>query len=144
MNEILMAMVEEAAGNTVGTGIPLDQVISLPATTPEVENDAARLSKLLATDSTESVQTVSVVDSVPNGLRTIGDAILARLDAVGNSYIRNVERTHHLLESPPGNLQLRDLLKLQMEMSAISVEVELVGKGVSKAVQHVDQLSKLQ
>jgi hypothetical protein len=36
------------------------------------------------------------------------------------------------------------MMKLQMDMAVVTLEIEVVGKGVQKAVQHVDTLSKLQ
>ena len=144
MDNMMMAMVAEAAGK----GDMLSaEVIASPAITPEVENDAVRLSNLLSAEpaGTSSSPTSEIkTEAASSTPRTMGDAIIARLEAVGASYKNNVARTHALLDSPPGNLRLTDLLKLQVEMASISIEVELVGKGVSKAVQHIDQLSKLQ
>jgi hypothetical protein len=55
-----------------------------------------------------------------------------------------VEQFHTLLEKSPNSLGLPELLKIQIELGALSLEIDLVGKGVTKATQDVDQLSKLQ
>jgi hypothetical protein len=141
MNEIMLAMLEEAAGKS---GISTE-VMPSPAMTPEVESDAVRLSNLLSAEPVSSPS--SVIKTETNSAastHTLGDVIISRLDVIGTNYKNNVANVHALLEQPPGNLRLTDLLKVQLEMAAVSLEVELVGKSVSKTVQHIDQLSKLQ
>lgn len=119
----------------------------IPLITPEVDAGGSRLTDLL---STQPEQPVTAIDpAVPTtdatgGAHTLGEKILARLDALGTEFRTNLERTHALLDVAPANLSLKDLLKLQIETAQISLEIELVGKGVSKAVQHADQLTRLQ
>ena len=45
---------------------------------------------------------------------------------------------------PMEQVTMADMLRLQVQMLQVSVQVELVGKAISKATQNVDQLSKLQ
>jgi flagellar hook-basal body complex protein FliE len=79
-----------------------------------------------------------------NNMKNLGEVLLKRLDVVGNNFTKSIERTNALLNTLPSDLRVQDVMKLQLEMASVSLEVELVGKGVQKAVQHIDQLTKLQ
>lgn len=146
MQEALSALAQ-AAEAAASTPPEIESSISLPSITPEVEAGGARLSDLL---SNQPEQPVVAIDpavapaDAAGGAHTLGEKILARLDAVGSQFRTNMERTHAMLEAGPANMSLKDLFQLQMEMAQVSLEIELVGKGVSKAVQHVEQLTKLQ
>lgn len=150
MNETLIAAqtVDLKAGSPEEFSDSPDIV---PPTPTSAEQDAGRrLYDLLQTESVEPGATnVSAVSG--SGLRigadstkTLGEAILARLDAVGADYKKNVTRAYAALEKSPRENTVEDLLKMQLDISVVSLEVEVVGKGVQKAVQHIDTLSKLQ
>jgi len=87
---------------------------------------------------------VRLIDASNMELRSMGEVILAKMDNVGKKYTTHVEQFYTLLEKSPNSLGLPELLKIQIELGALSLEVDLVGKGVTKATQDVDQLSKLQ
>lgn len=121
-----------------------DRGVSLPSETFDLTADSARFSELINGQDIQAVGTVQQLDGSSSITRTMGDVILAKLDSVGSKFTTAVEKVHHRLDTMPQTLSLPELLKLQLEVATVSLEVELVGKGVSKAVQHVDQLSKLQ
>lgn len=87
---------------------------------------------------------VRLIDASNMELRSMGEVILAKMDSVGKKFTTNMESIHSLLDKSPNSLSLPDLLKIQIELGALSLEIDLVGKGVTKATQDVDQLSKLQ
>lgn len=121
--------------------------LSVPPVTPEVESGGLRLSELLSNQPEQPVYAidpaVAPLDAT-GGAHTLGEKILARLDAVGLEFRTNMERAHAMLDIGPGKMSLENMLRLQMEMAQVSLEIELVGKGVQKAVQHTEQLTKLQ
>lgn len=119
---------------------------NLPNASPDVLNDGQRFSELLSVGDSVAPVNESLPPIQRSGIytNTLGDAILQRLDALGSSFRAQVERTHAMVEATPNSLSLRDLVKLQLEMASVSLEIEIVGKGVQKAVQHADQLSKIQ
>jgi len=121
-----------------------DQGVVLPLEPFDRQADSTRFSDLMDGSGVEPVGAVQQLDGSTSITRTMGDIILAKLDSVGSKFTTAVEKVHHRLETLPQTLSLPELLKLQIEVATVSLEVELVGKGVSKAVQHVDQLSKLQ
>ena len=140
MKQMILAMINQES--QLSQGLEPNQGVPLPS---QGTGDGAEfLQKLLSEDSVTSVSSVSNINFPDSTKTTMGDAILARLDSIGASYKSAVEKTHNLLDGPPGKLDLQVLLQLEIDMSAVSLQVELVGKGVSKAVQHFDQLTKLQ
>lgn len=143
MEEIGNAIVE-----TMSTDPSIDNdEVFLPEITQQVQQDGIRFSDLVA-NRIEQPQMAATPAVVPANAaidpKSLGDVLLKRLDVVGNNFTKNIQRTHQILDTLPADLRVQDMLRLQLEMSAISLEVELVGKGVQKAVQHVDQLTKLQ
>ena len=146
MQEALSAMAQAAESATAASP-ELDTPIAVPSITSEVDSGGMRLSELLSNQPEQPVYAIDPAVApadTAGGAHTLGEKILARLDAVGLEFRTNMERTHAMLQVGPANMSLHDLFKLQMEMAQVSLEIELVGKGVQKAVQHVEQLTKLQ
>lgn len=128
-----------------------DGNVTLPAATSDDRASGLRLLDMLNLERIEPNTTTpaSLGPSTALGnegptTKTLGDAILARIDAVGANYKQNVNRAYAALEKSPRENTVEDLLKMQLDLAVVSLEVEVVGKGVQKAVQHVDTLSKLQ
>lgn len=143
MAEIGNAVVESMSA---APSIDTDEVF-VPEITQRVQQDGIRFSDLVA-NRIEQPQVVANPAVVPTNSaidpKSLGDVLLKRLDVVGNNFTKNIQRTHQILDTLPSDLRVQDMMRLQLEMASISLEVELVGKGVQKAVQHVDQLTKLQ
>lgn len=150
MNETLivaqtMDMKPEAADSMSG-----DDGLAVPVPSPAEQEGGRRLYDLLQVEPIDPAAPASAAPTGGTGLRlghgrhTLGDAILSRLDAVGADYKQNVARAYAALEKSPRENTVEELLKMQLDISVVSLEVEVVGKGVQKAVQHIDTLSKLQ
>lgn len=140
MNPEINALMTQA--NTFSD--PPDQGVVLPLEPFDRPADSARFSELMAGSGIEPVSGVPQLDGSTSITRTMGDMILAKLDNVGSKFTTAVEKMHHRLDNWTQTQSLPELLKLQIDVAIVGLEVELVGKSVSKAVQHVDQLSKLQ
>lgn len=120
---------------------------TLPVVTPEVEAGGAHLSELLVTPTdgvVYSLDPLPSVQEVGQGNKVMGEVIMAKLDAIGAEYKTNVGHAYEALEKSPQQISLQEMMKLQLDMAVVTLEIEVVGKGVQKAVQHVDTLSKLQ
>lgn len=143
MTEIGNAVVE-----TMSTDPSIDSDEAfVPEITQQVQQDGVRFSDLVANriEPPQVAANPAVVATNPAiDTKSMGDVLLKRLDVVGNNFTKNIQRTHQILDTLPADLRVQDMMRLQLEMASISLEVELVGKGVQKAVQHVDQLTKLQ
>jgi hypothetical protein len=72
------------------------------------------------------------------GTNTLGSAFINVADKVGSDYKQNIQKVYSELESD--TLTTRDLLKIQLDLVVASLEVDVIGKGVQKGVQHVDTL----
>lgn len=126
---------------------PVTSSDSLPAVTPEVEAGGARLSELLgapADGSVYSLEPLQPAQMPGQGNKEMGTILMARLDGIGTEFKTNVGHAYDALEKSPEHFTLREMMKLQLDMAVVTLEIEVVGKGVQKAVQHVDTLSKLQ
>ncbi|HYC37710.1 MAG TPA: type III secretion system inner rod subunit SctI [Usitatibacter sp.] len=80
----------------------------------------------------------------PLAVRTPGDSILEGMKGLGSDFRDTWSAMRTALAQPMDNLTLADMLRLQMQMMQLSVQVEMVGKAISKSTQNIDQLSKLQ
>jgi hypothetical protein len=124
--------------------------ISIPVPSPGDQSSGLNLLEMLKADGIEPV-TGNEINSIeannlsaqPASPNSLGDEILARLDAVGANYKQNVNRAYAALEKSPRENTVQDLLKMQLDIAVVSLEVEVVGKGVQKSVQHIDTLSKM-
>jgi hypothetical protein len=123
---------------------------SIPPVSPSIQNAGLNLLELLNAERIEPVSNDSLTTISSSGLndltttqKSLGDEILARLDAVGADYKANISRAYTTLEKSPRENTVEDLLKMQLDIAVVSLEVEVVGKGVQKSVQHIDTLSKM-
>lgn len=92
----------------------------------------------------EPVRAASGVSSDPAKKVALGDAILRSLDSAGHAYTEGNRSIAEVLDAGGARISGVDLLKIQMEVVKSSIAAELVGKGISMATKHVDQLTKLQ
>jgi hypothetical protein len=89
-----------------------------------------------------------LADPERSGLANLGDAILRKLSDVSRSYREHSVAALKTIEGQasgqPNMKSISELLSLQFQMAEHSLEIEMISKGVSKVVSHVDQLTKLQ
>ncbi len=120
---------------------------SLPAVTPEVQAGSERLSELLdvpAEGVVYSLEPLQPTSLTVQGNKEIGTIFMARLDGIGAEFKSNVNRAYDTLEKAPQEVTLQELMKLQMDMAVVTLGIEVVNKGVQKAVQHVETMAKIQ
>jgi type III secretion protein I len=108
---------------------------------------AARFSELMdaPTDAVDGVDAKSAVEAAApvTGPRTLGDNILGGLQHVSS----DLQQTWHALGdalSGSAPLHVQDLMKMQLQLSTMGVQYELVSKAVTRSTQNIDQLVKLQ
>ncbi len=102
-----------------------------------------RFSELIsAPDATQSIVATSSFEAPqPHSLSTM---LVAKLDAVGTEFKNNMERAHATFDSAPQDISLVDALKAQYEMAVVTLQIDVVGKGVQKSVQNVETFLKMQ
>lgn len=96
---------------------------------------AAELAPVTLTDTSVMV--------VPVQPPTMGDQILNGLQTVSSELKQSISDVSAALK-PGVDVSVSDLLRVQMGLMQVSVTYELVGKGISKSTQNLDQLVKLQ
>jgi hypothetical protein len=121
-----------------------DKAVSIPSVTSEIESSSLRLSEIMGNQPVTPVSSVPLMDGSTSVTRTMGDVIIAHLDSVGSNFTSHLDKFHNLVHKVPNELNLPVFIEMQVQMAAISLHVELIGKCVSKGTQDVDQLCKLQ
>ncbi|WP_076998302.1 EscI/YscI/HrpB family type III secretion system inner rod protein [Variovorax sp. KK3] len=128
------ALIEEAAAAPAAQPAPLSSNAL-----------AQRFIELLKPESAVAaahIPAVHVGDPRKTGL---GGAILDSIQAMGDNYrVRHdtvVNSLNHSKGQSPGVLEL---MRLQVNINEMSLHLDVVTKAVSKAVQHIDTLTKLQ
>jgi hypothetical protein len=85
---------------------------------------------------------VSSIEMAP--ANSLGTMVVAKLDAVGMDFKNNMERAKATFENAPQDISLIDALKAQYEMAVVTLQIDVVGKGVQKSVQNVESFLKMQ
>lgn len=135
MNEALIAFetlkqpVSESASDTfVSPALPKDR-----------QSDADFLGRLLQDSDMQSGSLPGEMrPTAIGGENTLGGAVVNAADKIGADYKQNIERVYSELDSD--TLTTRDLMKIQLDLVVVSLEVDVIGKGVQKGVQHVDTM----
>lgn len=121
---------------------------SLPFASPAVIEDGARFSNMVSEGGVTSIEAVDPMLSVSSATKpsgsAMGEMLVAKLDAVGSEFKANMVRAHEEMNKAPDQVSLQDILKLEYEFAVISLQIDVVGKGVQKAVQNFDTLVKMQ
>jgi type III secretion protein I len=109
-------------------------------------SDAARFSEVMdAPDAAAGAEdAASVQATAPSSGRTLGDNILGGLHRLSTDLQQTWKSMGAALGGTAAAPNMRDLLKVQMNLASMSVQYELVSKAVSRATQNIDQLVKLQ
>lgn len=131
--------------NTVAQATTSSAWVDTPVLREVPESEAARFTDVLNAANpaqTRAPDAVMPVESLSKA--NLGDAILGSLESVGRDYAAKSQRISAALTPDAELLSTTELLRLQLAMADASMFVELVGKAVSKATQHIDQLTKLQ
>lgn len=81
--------------------------------------------------------------SAVQGPRTLGDQVLAGMQNLSEDFQQSWKTVSAALESGSA-MTTSDMLKLQMGLTQMSIQYELVGKAISRSTQNLDQLVKLQ
>ncbi len=127
---------------------PPENGTELPYASPSVLEGRDRLTNLLSEYEPAPVSGADLMLSLPtvpkhNG-SAMGEMLVSKLDSVGAEFKANMVRAHEEMEKAPDQLSLRDILKLEYEFAVITLQIDVIGKGVQKSVQNLDTLVKMQ
>ena len=152
----VVSVVAQATTSSTWVDAPVSSTVS--------DSDAARFADLMSTQTSQAqaqapsqVQATSQVQGpsavAPTGAaetsavrpsRSIGDAILSKFDSLGRHYVEQNSEINSFLSVDGAQLSPGRLLQLQIQMLDQSVVVDVASRVISKGVQEVDQLTKLQ
>ncbi len=80
---------------------------------------------------------------LPATQQTMGDKILGGLNSLSTDFQQSWKSVTTMVES--GSMStMTDMLKLQMNLTQMSIQYDLIGKGISRSTQNVEQLVKIQ
>lgn len=119
---------------------------TIPEITPQIEADGATLSDILNSGdglTTFGISATSPVHSVDLPAHTLSNVLLQRADSLGLSFREKMDHVQAMIKAGPEMLSLAQIFDMQVSMSAITLEMDLVSGGVHKVTQSIDQLSKL-
>lgn len=110
---------------------------------------SARFSTLMQAPAPEQVSSAQSVSAAPQAdlidppATTLGDRMLQGMERVSGELKARWDTVSDVLKS--GNaISTHDMLKVQMELTRITVEYELVGKLTNRSTQTIEQLERLQ
>ena len=125
-----------------GVGMPGMLVAQLATPKPAASaDDAARFADMVQ-PAAPPVDSPGVND--PIVASTPGDSILNGMSSLGTEFRDAWATMQQALARSSGEMTVAEMLRMQMNMVQLSVQVEMVGKTISKATQNIDQLTKLQ
>ncbi|MBS1196642.1 MAG: EscI/YscI/HrpB family type secretion system inner rod protein [Proteobacteria bacterium] len=93
--------------------------------------------------TTQQVQLPVVANPMQVANLNLGDRILNGLQGVSTDFQQSWKNVTAVLEG--GNtMTAADLLKMQMNLTQMSIQYDLVGKVISRSTQNIEQLVKIQ
>jgi len=127
-----------------GVGMPgmLVAQLATPTAAPTAD-DATRFADLVQA-APPPLDSPGITDPLVATARTPGESILNGMSTIGTDFKDAWTQAQQMLARPAGEMTTVDMLRMQMQMVQLSVQVEMVGKTISKATQNIDQLVKLQ
>ena len=131
---------------------PLNAAVS-PSAAPE-SRASARFAELMAGGGLEEARGASAAVSVAPaavsdaplavaGKESLGDRILNGLSGASSDFQQSLGKVRGVLDA--GNqMSPTDLLKLQLNLTQVSIQYDLIGKAISRTTQNIDQMVKIQ
>lgn len=120
---------------------------SLPASTsavaPTGSPDALATARFAAIMETEAPAPLPESPAVALPTASLGDRILNGLSGLSSDFTQSWKNVNAVLENG-ASVSTADMLKLQMGLTQLSIQYDLVGKAISRSTQNIEQLVKMQ
>jgi type III secretion protein I len=105
--------------------------------------DVERFNSVMARPAEVQEVAVAPLDAKPlNASPSLGDSIIAGLQSASNDVQAKWGHVSGLLANK--ELSMTEALNVQMSVLQVSVQYDLISKGISKSVQNLDQTLKTQ
>ena len=95
-----------------------------------------------ASQAAAQAQGMEANQSAVASSKTLGDAILNTLQTASTQMQQSWQQAAEVVAGK--ELNMADMLQLQMTVVQTSIQYELLGKGISKSTQNLDQILKTQ
>lgn len=134
---------------TLAQALPASAAPTLPRA-PAAPEAATRFAELMAAGSADAPPVAlsplaeGVAASVALRPATLGDQVLQGLQKVQGDFQGHLQAVGRLLEPGSAAPGVPELLRLQLAMAQVSVQVEVVGKAIGRSTQNLDQLVRMQ
>lgn len=118
---------------------------SVRAPAPADEVTAARFADMMkpAIPPDDPAPAARAAGSDPNRPATLGESILEGMNNLSHDFDETRRAVRASLD--PGHaMTFSDALRLQLTLTELSIQNELVGKAISRSTQNIDQLVKMQ
>lgn len=150
MDIVNTAALASAIGAAQGTAA----TTAASATTAPDALAAARFSEIMAQPVAippvvDVAQTAAASSSLPpapalSADASVGDRILNGMHKVSEDFRHSFDSVNKMLDATGNNLNVREMLKLQLQLTQVTFQFDMVGKAVSRSTQNLDQLVRVQ
>jgi type III secretion protein I len=104
----------------------------------------ARFSEVMSAQPTAIADAIDkAYPALPATGGTLGESILSGLQNLSSDFRASWQAVNTALDAGP-SMTTSELLKMQMGLTQMSIQYDLVGKAISRSTQNLDQLVKLQ
>lgn len=137
MNIGAMGLMATVAQASLPAAAPVAQVADPLAT--------ARFSEVMNAQPTPVAEAVEAAypQALPGERKTLGDTILSGMQGLSSEFQQSWKTVNAVLDGGSA-MTTYDMLKLQMGLTQMSIQYDLVGKAISRSTQNLDQLVKMQ
>lgn len=130
-----------AAALPTGNAAP---AAALPGMSAADAPAAARFNALMAaTPAAPPPETLPAPPDAAPQAATLGDKILQGLGGLSGDLRQSWQEASALLDHGQ-NMSTADMLRLQMSLTQVAIQYDLVGKAIGKSTQNIEQLVKIQ
>ncbi len=135
----------------VGMAINVATTQTTPAVTAAGAPDALateRFAAIMQADPAATGQAAQMVQSgqaalpAPQATGTMGERILNGLNNLSSDFQQSWKNVNDVLDGG-GTLTTAEMLKLQMNLTQMSIQYDLVGKVLSRSTSNIEQLVKI-
>lgn len=107
----------------------------------------ARFAELMATAAppvAPAPVAASIAGAYPLRAATLGDQVLRGLQRVQGDFNGHLSAVGRMLDAGAPAPGVTELLRMQLGMSHMAVQLEVVGKAIARSTQNIDQLVRMQ
>lgn len=139
---------EIIASQLIAAAAPTTEVAATAGSSLPDARATARFAEIMESGPVDAPAAANVpptaVSAKPvEGTQTLGDRILNGLSGASAEFQQSLKNVHAVLDAGQA-VSVQDLLKVQLNLTQVSIQYDLIGKAISRSTQNLDQLVKIQ